>query len=223
MKLRPCLVPAAIAGLLLSTPWSATGQAPGPTCHGRTATVVGTPARDVFHPEDLNQGDVLVLRGGDDRVVDFELRVTACGGTGRDHLEAGQEAGSVLFDGGSGRDSLGSQEDADERTSRRMTLFGGPGNDRLYGAAGRPRPRNLMSGGSGRDHVFGFFAEEIIRGGDGEDRLEGGGNADLLYGGRGADELKGDDPDQGLRARDFANGGAGRDNCEGEVLVRCES
>jgi Ca2+-binding RTX toxin-like protein len=134
------------------------------------------------------------------------------------------ETRAALFDGGPGRDSIGSRDDEEDRTDHGLDLYGGRGDDRMFGGvlphAGK---RNLMKGGPGDDRARGFLADEAIRGGGGNDRLDGGGGDDRLSGGRGNDELKGDDPVQGLPGHDRANGGAGRDQCEAEVTVRCES
>jgi Ca2+-binding RTX toxin-like protein len=213
-----------VAGLVVAA--AALGSAgssgaSGPTCRGQEATVIGTPGRDVYNfyndAPDLAQGDVLVLKGGDDKVVNPPVRLSVCGGHGRDHLEAGPDTGRAMFVGGRGKDVLGSPGDEGERTIRLLIVSGGKGDDRLYGGLGHPGKRNLMQGGPGDDRGFGFLAEDLIRGGAGSDDLNGGDRDDRIYGGRGNDRLKGD------AGHDVANGGTGRDQCAAEVVVHCEA
>jgi Ca2+-binding RTX toxin-like protein len=203
----------------------------GPSCHGRPATIAGTPGRDVFRFDDgLSAGDVVALGGGRDVVADPETgegpRLIVCGGPGKDHLEAGSDTGRAVFEGGSGNDSLGSPGDEGDKTDFRLVLFGGSGDDHLYGG----NSVDSIRAEGGDDRAFGWWGDDVIRGGAGSDRLEGQGNADRLYGAKGDDFLNGDDlsgdptePEFQTGGRDTANGGPGRDRCEAEIRRRCET
>ena len=83
-------------------------------------------------------------------------------------------------------------------------LFGGLGDDQLFGAAGQ----DTLSGGEGDDDLRGDAGNDALLGGYGDDRLEGGAGSDSLFGGPGDDVLIG----QEARATaGFLNGSAGND------------
>jgi Ca2+-binding RTX toxin-like protein len=67
---------------------------------------------------------------------------------------------------------------------------------------GQPRP---LDGGPGRDRIVGAAAPDHLVGGPGQDTLIGNGNGDLLDGGTGRDKLKGGP------GKDFCIGGPGID------------
>lgn len=92
---------------------------PTPTCHGRPATLVGTPGKDRL--TGTPGRDVVVARGGSDRIRTRGGDDLVCAGDGADHV-----------DGGAGRDRL-----YGERGEDRLT--GGPGRDRLVGGPDRDR------------------------------------------------------------------------------------
>src|SRR5436190_18289694 len=58
-------------------------------------------------------------------------------------------------------------------------LYGGPGNDRLKGAAGD----DVLIGGAGDDNLDGGSGRDILIGGDGADRLVSGASGAILIGG----------------------------------------
>jgi Ca2+-binding RTX toxin-like protein len=62
-----------------------------------------------------------------------------------------------------------------------------------------------LDGGPGRDRIVGAAAADHLVGGTGADNLAGNGNGDLLEGNAGRDKLKGGP------GRDFCNGGSGVD------------
>jgi Ca2+-binding RTX toxin-like protein len=67
------------------------------------------------------------------------------------------------------------------------TLRGGPGDDKLTGAAGADK----LIGGSGDDLLSGQAGADSLYGGSGNDHLSGGSGNDLLRGGLGEDVLIG--------------------------------
>lgn len=95
--------------------------APNRYCHGRRATVLGTPGSDDLRG--TRGRDVIVALGGSDRIRSFGGRDVICGGAGRDRLF-----------GGAGRDTIFGGPGSD-------LLVGGPGRDRLRGGPGRDRRR----------------------------------------------------------------------------------
>nr|WP_318381956.1 calcium-binding protein [uncultured Enterobacter sp.] len=63
------------------------------------------------------------------------------------------------------------------------TLYGGKGNDRLFGEAGD----DTLSADSGDDALFGGAGNDTLTGGNGADQLVGGAGNDTLKGGNGSD------------------------------------
>ena len=96
---------------------------------------------------------------------------------------------SIRFFGGEGDDRFVH----DTRSSihaalPRTELYGGGGNDRLFGST----KADVIRGGPGRDSLFGFEANDAIFAGDGNDYVYGGTGNDLLFGGRGSDRIYGE-------------------------------
>lgn len=201
------------AGALVPT---AAAAAPGRTCGGEAATIVGTsgpdrlagsPGRDVI--VGLGGRDVITGRGGDDLV---------CGGRGADTLS-----------GGPGDDRL--YGGLDSRGADRAGVFlvgdvlrGGPGDDLLdlgddtrrghkppdtvsYDAATGPVVVDLSGEGAGtatgqgvdtivlstQAAVVGSAFDDTITGSTRDDKLAGGPGDDTVLGGAGNDTLGGDD------------------------------
>ena len=90
------------------------------------------------------------------------------------HLENSSDGDDWLF-GGEGND----------------VLFGLGGNDHLYGGSGD----DVLFGGSGNDHLYGGSGNDILFGGSGDDYLDGGEGRDILFGGSGNDIIKYDSTD----------------------------
>jgi Ca2+-binding RTX toxin-like protein len=220
-----------------------------PTCRGRPATIVGTPGRDVYFSDSIDNGDVVVLRGGNDEVQEGGHNVVVCGNRGRDFICLVGSVGGreTIFDGGPGKDAIGSLEPCDQGApvNTPLTLFGGPGRDSIRGSVdnypnaerklrdslkGGPgrdvmvafRGQDTVGGGAGDDVIDGGLGKDLARGGAGDDVINGGGQDDRIYGNSGGDQLKGDRSDE-PRGTDYANGGSQRDHCEAEHKVNCES
>ncbi|GGN73492.1 hypothetical protein GCM10010112_42840 [Actinoplanes lobatus] len=186
-----------------------------------------------------NVGNDVVSGGpGDDVVVGHDGADRLYGGDGHDDIR-----------GYSGNDVLYGGADSDY-------LFDGPGNDRSYGEGGDDvldqnwgytTDSDLLSGGSGLDHVaytervkpvtadldgatgddgqagerdsIGADVESLV-GGKASDRLTGNGSRNLLGGLAGDDVLiglGGDDQMGGDQGRDRLYGGAGNDDMYGDI------
>ena len=84
-------------------------------------------------------------------------------------------------------------------------LFGGDGNDVIYGIGGD----DYITGGRGNDELHGNSGDDVIHGNDGVDLLKGQSGNDELYGGNGTDELIGGS------GNDILHGGGGNDDLTG--------
>jgi hypothetical protein len=141
--------------------------------------------------------------------VDFTLSDTSLTGLGTDAL-TGIEV--VFISGGPAARVI----DASSFTGSLSVLAGG-GNDRVTGGSGR----DILFGEGGKDRVAGRGGRDFLIGGGQADRLLGGAGADSLGGRRGNDRLfggSGKDRLDGGRGRDVCLGGPGKDTvrfCEG--------
>lgn len=213
-----------------------------PTCHGRSATVVGTSGPDVLAGS--RRVDVIVGGGGRDRIAAHDGRDLVCGGPGDDILRGGH--GADLLFGGVGRDAAvgggGSDHLAGDAGVDR--LAGGPRGDHLRGGVGNDRVAggfhdDRISGGAGRDIASfvgatvrvrvdlrtrssrgqgrdALVAIENVVGSTFGDELIGSSRANDLLGGIGNDLL------DGAGGRDGARGGPGTDTCVAEDTEGCE-
>ncbi len=155
---------------LFSTTLVAVAASPPPAeagtgvfCHGREATILGTPGPDVI--EGTPERDVIVGLGGADVIRGNGGNDVICGNNGRDTIY-----------GNRGADRIYGGDQAD-------TIYGNGGSDLLYGEGSRDR----IYGGTGNDRLYGGGSSDELRAGRGNDRLFGHGGDDTLYGSRGAD------------------------------------
>ena len=191
--------------------------------NGSTANVfTGTAGNDSL--VGTSAEDTILGLGGNDTLDGLDGNDSLDGGTGDDTYYAVlgdvlSDAGGidlVIADGwtlGAGFENLtlpGSSDDGrgtgnelanvmDGRAARTAGLFGGGGNDTLYGTDGAVL-------GAGMDSLFG---------GDGDDEIHGGSNADDIHGDVGNDLLFGDDGNDGIlggQGNDTMLGGAGDDS-----------
>jgi len=132
------------------------------------------------------------------------------GGIGRNTLEGGAGADTIVDTGGSnylrggdGADRVSGGGDFDDLNGNagNDTVSGGPGNDWVVGG----KDNDSLSGDTGDDLVYGNVGDDSCFGGDGNDTLRGGQGDDLVVGGAGADYLSGD------KGSDTMTGGAGAD------------
>jgi Ca2+-binding RTX toxin-like protein len=177
-----------------------------PRCHGRLATIVGTPGDD-RGPRRLRgtpRRDVIVGGAGDDAIIGRRGNDLVCAGRGADRIRGGH--GNDRLYGRGGGDRLAGHAGSDR-------LWGGGGKDRLFGGAGADRVRggrrgDRLDGRRGADRLAGQAGADRLWGRRGKDRVFGGAGADRLSGGRGDDRLR------GRRGRDRQNGGPGSDFCD---------
>lgn len=201
------LTGAVAVGAMLVSPVPA-GQAPVPRCHGKKATIVGTPDDDVLIGSPT--ADVVAGLGGDDVIRGQAGDDALCAGRGTDRIAGGR--GNDRFRGGRG--------DADAAVFR-----GGDGLTNAYlerrgcdcGLAKTP--------GLGRDELRGL--EQLVGQERYDDRLHGDPGDNRLVGRGGADTLQGRAGDDRLVAgpgKDVVDGGAGDDEClHAEKTTNCEA
>ena len=185
-------------------------------------SLTGGASNDIFHLDDLGEGDYLDGGGGVDRASlsagntteDIVLSANANGelqgSVGGVALAISSVELLTYFSGGSGNDSvdvsgLSGQEDA----GLYGALYGGAGNDNLAGAAAT----DVLYGGSGDD---------ILTGGQGNDQLEGGEGSDSFVftaGNTGSDTIRDFSATDGdlLNLRDLL-AGSGITNEDGVTL-----
>ena len=168
---------------------------------------------------DLGADPVVVLRGGNDRVILSGAiatgSVTICGDGGKDYLVALEDsrADSYVIDGGPGPDRMGDNSNVDNSGVGSMGLYGGSGDDVMIGTDFGDR----LAAGDGDDLMLSVDGRDRMTGGDGEDSLFSKGGDDRAIGGGGDDriELGG--------GTDYADGGPDVDTCKGaERSVNCE-
>ena len=131
---------------------------------------------------------------------------------GLDLIRAMQFETGLSLTGGKGIDKLYGAARADMLTGFRGNdiLDGGWGADLIKGGRGR----DLLLGGEGDDTLSGAHGRDILNGGEGDDLLRGGRLTDQLYGGAGDDTLRGGGGQDSLRGGegdDILHGGARRD------------
>uniref|UniRef100_UPI003D21CDD8 VCBS domain-containing protein n=1 Tax=Aeromonas media TaxID=651 RepID=UPI003D21CDD8 len=100
-----------------------------------------------------------------------------------------------------------SEFDQSSTNDKGDTLYGGDGNDILFGQGGD----DFLYGGAGNDILFGGSGNDTLYGESGSDVLSGGSGNDTLYGGTGNDVLSG-----GL-GNDILIGGVGDDILKGDA------
>ncbi|MFN8742342.1 MAG: right-handed parallel beta-helix repeat-containing protein, partial [Pirellula sp.] len=194
-------------------------------------TLRGNQGHDLLHGgegDDLLHGD-----DGDDQLHGDRGNDSLYGGSGSDWLHGG--AGLDLLDGQSGNDVLFAGAGLGKR------LFGGDGDDEIYGADEGSEDENftdaiwfgdVIDGGAGNDKIFGLGGADYIVAGPGDDEVDGGDHGDWISGGDGndrinagiqpsigpGDQLFGDDGNDiliGSHRADFLYGGTGNDRIEG--------
>ena len=191
----------AIAGLLVvGVAQAAAAQAPV-ICGGQLATIVGTAGDDVL--QGTSGPDVIVTRQGNDVIHGFGGDDVICAGKGDDVIFGGP--GFDIIFGAQGDDEIYAASGSDafaREDSRGARMFGGAGNDIIYGSNRWDR----MQGGNGEDILLGFEGRDWMRGGANDDTVDGGPGIDDLHGGSGNDVIE-------LTDGDSVRGGAGVDEC----------
>ncbi len=109
------------------------------SCHGRVATIVGTPDADTL--TGTEGPDVIFARAGDDIIRGLGGDDVICGRLGDDVIDGGEGDDQIWADAGDDRVTGGLGAD---------TLKGGGGDDVLDGQDGA----DLLNGGNGRDQCW---------------------------------------------------------------------
>ncbi|WP_158300660.1 calcium-binding protein [Chromobacterium sp. ATCC 53434] len=207
-------------------------------------TMVGSHAKDayVFNPgdgQDLITDNVRHYRHHADWDASFRDELVFGAGIGPEDVKAGRDGNDMLFQVGSGGDSVRVRDwfvdkafwierlifaDGTEWRAQSVTNQAQrPGDDDdayavVYGAAGTDvhglAGDDTMTGNHLADSLHGDAGEDLLNGGDGGDSLFGGVGMDTLNGGDGDDLLDGGDDDDVLNAGSGTNtlrGGAGDD------------
>jgi Ca2+-binding RTX toxin-like protein len=130
-------------------------------------------------------GSVLVITGtnGDDDIAVSQRKAITVSFNGKETTYKASRVSRIRIDGRNGDDTI----DLRDGVSRRATVLGGGGNDRIYGGSNA----DSLSGGDGNDRIFGLGGADFIDGGNGRDKLSGGSSDDQIYGGAGDDKLNG--------------------------------
>jgi Ca2+-binding RTX toxin-like protein len=173
-------------------------------CHGKQATIEGSPESDTI--SGTGKDDVILGFGGEDKIFGKGGDDTICGGGEADFLVGGP--GDDLVDGQSQRDTIAGGPDND------VLLGPGPGDILTFADAAGPVEANLrrgVSSGEGEDELEGF--RKVI-GSPFADVLKGSSGRNYIDGGRGADKLV------GLAQADSLEGGPGNDKLVGGGTVR---
>ncbi|NQX02503.1 hypothetical protein HQ447_17740, partial [bacterium] len=110
------------------------------------------------------------------------------GGSGNDSIRSEDDKDMVM--GGDGDD------DIDAGGSSDLVIFGNDGNDRMHGNSGNDwmfgnDGHDRMWGNDGNDKLFGNSGDDVLDGGNGNDYLGGGSGNDSLFGGPNTDILVG--------------------------------
>jgi len=152
-------------------------------------------ATDSTQLGDVGLTNTLWGGSGIDTLLGAQGNDTLVGEADTDYLWGG--SGNDFLYGGDGSDILNGQDDNDYLIGNAGldTLLGGNGNDVLYATdptqIGDVGILNTLYGGIGNDSLFGAQGGDTLLGEAGNDVLDGGAGADFLYGGSGADRLHG--------------------------------
>ena len=222
-----------------------------PSCHGMTATIVGTEGDDRIRGTE--GPDVMVGLGGSDGLYGAGGDDWICGGPGNDATYTfpypgavdGELAGGPGVDrvwGGAGNDEIygGESGSTGYDSGAGDYLYGGKGHDRVCDAfcyqtdfsySDEPGADQLF-GGPGSDSLVDSKGADFVSGGGGDDlvmtemtydnALNPSGR-DIYFGGAGNDQFRVDD---GVSGNDTVNGQADSDACvadQEDSLTNCES
>ena len=136
-----------------------------------SASVVGGPGRDDLS---LNIDGAAWGDGGNDKIaLRNSFRGEAYGGAGDDQISIAGACIDAQVEGGDGADTIWALDNL-----YGVVLFGGAGNDKLYGS----RFNDAIFDGPGTDFVFGLDGDDEFDSRDGEvDWIMGGGGTDVLW------------------------------------------
>ncbi len=188
---------------------------------------VGSSGGDTF--EGFATDDILRGRGGNDWFTLSGGVDLIDGGRGRDGLYAAESSTGIVVNLKLGEVTLNGtisvlrNVESVFATYSRDVLTGDSANNTLWGLGGRDRiagggGNDRIFGGGGNDRAFGGTGNDRIRGDGGNDRLDGNAGNDFLLGGGGNDVLRGGggkDELWGHRGNDVLLGGGGNDFLNG--------
>jgi ELWxxDGT repeat protein len=135
-------------------------------------------------------GNTLTLDGtGGDDVIAVAMRKADPGKlqvsvNGEKHIYPLASIGLIVINAGDGNDTIRL-----DRVAIASRIFGGGGNDVIYGSQAADR----IAGGDGDDWINGAAGKDIIYGEAGDDRLFGGDDRDYLNAGSGSNLIRGGD------------------------------
>ncbi|MFM5194211.1 VCBS domain-containing protein, partial [Aeromonas media] len=178
----------------------------GISADGLANAILGTPVNNLPGADRFDGG------AGDDILFGDAVRFTGISGEGyaaiKQYVSGKLGAGSVTdAQVHSYITDHASEFDRSSTNDKGDTLYGGDGNDILFGQGGD----DFLYGGAGNDILFGGSGNDTLYGESGSDVLSGGSGNDTLYGGTGNDVLSG-----GL-GNDILIGGAGDDILKGDA------
>ncbi len=191
-----------------------------PTCNIETLNSVGaagtaTIESDLDHPGDevlivtgTSKNDVIIVEPRPSNTTQVRVKNT---GKLLGIFDNATFAHIVVFAQG-GNDTV----IVDPRIHLSTILFGGIGNDVLYGGGGDDQ----ISGDDGNDVIFGGAGIDTLCGDNGNDVVQGGQGNDTLFGEVGNDTLRGDAGDDlllGDIGNDTLDGGIGNDHLYGQL------
>jgi ELWxxDGT repeat protein len=187
---------------LLNTP----PQSPG-TIYGEAgADTLTASDHDTIHSDELDtvnhqnsaaaaaqslfslSGDALTLDGTDgDDIIAVALRKGDASKlqvsiNGEKHVYAVSSLSSIIINASDGNDTINLK-----RVAIASKIFGGAGNDVIYGSQAADR----IMAGDGDDWINGGAGNDVIYGEDGDDRLFGGDDRDYINGGAGSNVIRG--------------------------------
>lgn len=151
--------------------------------------------------------DVLRGRGGSDRLFGGNDNDVLIGDGGIDVMR-GNDGNDKLFGGADG-DALLGQDGADvlRGDAGDDKMYGGDGNDVLIGHAGNDK----LLGDAGDDRLIGGDGVNVLRGRSGVDKMFGGEDRDVMIGDDGVDILRGQGGDDRLFGGDDNDSLLGKD------------
>jgi Ca2+-binding RTX toxin-like protein len=193
----------------------------------RAIRIFGLGGNDRLEERELNRPSTIYGGAGNDTMLGSAGNDVFYGGDGNDMMDG--RLGGDQFNGGGGIDTV----NYESRTTRIVVSMDGNFNDGTPGEGDRPGERDnvkkdieVLFGGQGNDTLYGNELANRIGGGGGSDTVWAGAGNDTLIGGPGEDKLYGQDGNDTFLTRgdgfkDSLFGGSGEDRAnKDEIDVR---
>ena len=202
--------------------------------NGFYATIVTTPIKqntDNINAIGTNVANIIYGNGSNNKIKGLNGDDTLVGSAGNDKIEGGS-GNDIIFANGviKSEEYLSTIKDekiktlitnldyvvdgnADSDLIGRNFLYGGSGNDYLFGG----KYNDTMEGGAGKDYLYGGSGIDVLKGGGGDDYIYAEDGNDRIYGGSGDDYISAGDGDDTVIAgsgNDIIIGGKGEDIIE---------